>query len=103
MVTLGGSNVNRNKLYVALLVLAALIVAPLNVIVNFNNKVNIAEGAPIPPPVHPPVLVAEGAPIPPPVHPPVLVAASHPVHCLTERSAAFHCIRTLRTFFPARI
>jgi len=71
--------VNRNKLYVALLVLAALIVTPLSVIVNFNNKVNIAEGAPIPPPVHLPVLVAEGAPIPPPVHLPVLVAEGAPI------------------------
>ena len=67
---------NRNKLYVALLVLAALIVTPLSVIVNFS-KVNIAEGNPIPPPV-PPVIVAEGNPIPPPV-PPVMIAEGNPI------------------------
>jgi hypothetical protein len=79
MVSLGGSNVNRNKLYVALLVLAGLIVTPLSVIVNFNHKVNIAEGNPIPPPVRPPLLVAEGNPIPPPVRPPVMVAEGNPI------------------------
>jgi hypothetical protein len=75
MVSLGGSNVNRNKLYVALLVLAALIVTPLSVIVNFNNKVNIAEGNPLPPPV--PWVVAEGNPLPPPV--PWVVAEGNPL------------------------
>ena len=68
MVSLGGSNVNRIKLSVALLALAALMVTPLNVIVNFNSKVIVAEGNPLPP--HPPVLVAEGNPLPP--HPPVV-------------------------------
>ena len=68
MVSLGGSNVNRNRLYVALLAFAALIVTPLSGIVNFNGKVTIAEGTPIPPPV-PPVMIAEGTPIPPPVPP----------------------------------
>jgi hypothetical protein len=77
MLSLGGSNVNRNKLCVALLALAALIVAPVGAIVNFNHKVNIAEGNPIPPPV-PPVMVAEGNPIPPPV-PPVMVAEGNPI------------------------
>lgn len=68
---------NRDKLCVALLALAAVIVTPVIAIVNFNHKVNIAEGNPIPPPV-PPVLVAEGNPIPPPV-PPVLVAEGNPI------------------------
>jgi hypothetical protein len=76
MVPLGGSNVNRNKLCVALLALAALIVTPVSAIVNFNNKVNIAEGNPLPPPV-PPVLIAEGSPIPP--VPPVLIAEGSPI------------------------
>jgi hypothetical protein len=81
--------VNRNKLCLAFLALAALIVAPVSAIVNFNNNVNVAEGSPIPPPVpllvaegnplppHPPVLVAEGNPLPP--HPPVLVAEGNPL------------------------
>jgi hypothetical protein len=55
--------------------LAALIVAPVSAIVNFNHKVNMAEGSPLPP--HPPVLVAEGSPLPP--HPPVLVAEGSPL------------------------
>jgi len=67
---------NRKELCVALLALAALIVAPVSPIVNFNHHLNIAEGSPIPPPV-PPVMVAEG-PIPPPV-PPVLVAEGSPI------------------------
>ena len=54
MVSLGGSNVNSNKLCLAFLALAALIVAPVSAIVNFNDKVNIAEGTPLPP--HPPVV-----------------------------------------------
>ena len=77
MVSLGGSNVNRKQLCIALLALAALIVAPVSAIVNFNHHLNIAEGSPIPPPV-PPVMVAEGSPIPPPV-PPVLVAEGSPI------------------------
>lgn len=77
MVSLGGSNVNRNKLCIALLVLAALIVSPVSAIVNFNHKVNIAEGTPIPPP-KPPILIAEGTPIPPP-KPPVMIAEGTPI------------------------
>jgi hypothetical protein len=77
MVNLGGSNVNRNKLCLVFLALAALIVTPAGAIVNFNDQVNVAEGAPIPPPV-PPVMVNEGAPIPPPV-PPVMVAEGAPI------------------------
>jgi hypothetical protein len=71
MVSLGGSNVNRNQLRLAVLALAAvaaLIVAPVSAIVNFNHGVDTAEGSPLPP--HPPVLVAEGSPLPP--HPPVV-------------------------------
>lgn len=68
---------NRNKLCVALLALAALIVTPVSAIVNFNNKVNLAEGSPLPPPV-PPVMVAEGSPLPPPV-PPTMVAEGSPL------------------------
>ena len=68
MVILGGSNVNRNKLCLATLAIAALIVTPVSAVVNFSHKVVIAEGTPIHPAV-PPVLVAEGAPIPPPVPP----------------------------------
>jgi hypothetical protein len=56
MVSLGGSNVNRNKLCLVVLAVAALIVTPASAIVNFNNNVNIAEGNPLPP--HPPVTVA---------------------------------------------
>jgi hypothetical protein len=67
--------VNRNKLCVVVLALTALIIAPVSAIVNFNTKVNIAEGAPIPPPV--PWVVAEGAPIPPPV--PWVVAEGAPI------------------------
>jgi hypothetical protein len=89
MVSLGGSNVNRNKLCVALLALAALIVTPVSAVVNFNNKVNIAEGNPLPPlppailtegnplPPLPPVVVAEGNPLPP--LPPTLVAEGNPL------------------------
>jgi hypothetical protein len=81
MVSLGGSNVNRNKLHLAVLALAALaasIVAPVSAIVNFNHKVDIAEGSPLPPPPpKPPVIVAEGSPLPP--HPPVLVAEGSPL------------------------
>jgi hypothetical protein len=69
--------VNRNKLCLALLALAALIVTPTSAIVNFSDKVNIAEGTPIAPPV-PPVIVAEGSPIPPPI-PPVIVAEGSPI------------------------
>jgi hypothetical protein len=75
MVSLGGSNVNRNKLCVAVLALTALMIAPVLAIVNFNTKVNVVEGAPIPPPV--PWVVAEGAPIPPPV--PWIVAEGAPI------------------------
>ena len=75
MVSPGGSNVNRNKLCLALLALTALIVAPVSAIVNFNNNVNVAEGSPIPP--VPPMLVAEGSPIPP--VPPTLVAEGSPI------------------------
>ena len=67
---------NRNKLCVALLALAALIVTPLSAIVNFNNKVRIAEGNPLPPPI-PPAMVAEGNPLPP--LPPVMVAEGNPL------------------------
>jgi hypothetical protein len=67
--------VNRYKLCVALLALAALIVTPASGIVNFINKVSIAEGNPIPPPV--PWVVAEGNPIPPPV--PWVVAEGNPI------------------------
>jgi hypothetical protein len=87
MVTLGGSNVNRNKLCLALLALTALIVTPVSAVVNFSHKVVIAEGTPIPPPV-PPVLVAEGTPIPPPV-PPVLVAEGTPIPPPVPPAAAF--------------
>jgi hypothetical protein len=45
--------VNRNKLCLVFLALAALIVTPASAIVNFNDKVNIAEGNPLPPPVPP--------------------------------------------------
>jgi len=75
MVSLGGSNVNRNKLCATLLAFAALIVTPVSVIVNFNNKVSIAEGNPLPP--LPPVMVAEGNPLPP--LPPVMVAEGNPL------------------------
>ena len=68
---------NRNKLCLVFLALAALIVTPASVIVNFSHKVNIAEGNPLPPPV-PPVMVAEGNPLPPPV-PPVMVAEGAPI------------------------
>jgi hypothetical protein len=68
--------VNRNKLCLAFLALAPLIVAPVCTIVNFNNKVTMAEGSPISPRV-PPVMVAEGNPLPP--HPPVLVAEGNPL------------------------
>jgi hypothetical protein len=74
MVSPGGSTVNR-KIYLALLALAALIVAPVSAIVNFNHNVNVAEGSPIPP--VPPGLVAEGSPIPP--VPPGLVAEGSPI------------------------
>jgi hypothetical protein len=77
MLSPGGSNVNRNKLCVALLALTALIVTPVTAIVNFNHKVNIAEGNPIPSPI-PPVMVAEGNPIPSPI-PPVMVAEGNPI------------------------
>jgi hypothetical protein len=66
--------VNR-KLYLALLALAALIVTPVSAIVNFNNKVNIAEGNPLPP--LPPAIVAEGNPLPP--LPPAIVAEGNPL------------------------
>jgi hypothetical protein len=62
MVSPGGSTVNR-KIYLALLALAALIVAPVSAIVNFNNNVNVAEGNPLPP--TPPAILAEGNPLPP--------------------------------------
>jgi hypothetical protein len=75
MVSLGGSNVNRNQSRLAVLALAALIVAPVSAIVNFNHNVNVAEGSPIPP--VPPGLVAEGSPIPP--VPPGLVAEGSPI------------------------
>jgi hypothetical protein len=89
MVSLGGSNVNRNKLCVALLALAALIVTPVSAVVNFNNKVSIGEGNPLPPlppsiltegnplPPLPPAMVAEGNPLPP--LPPVVVAEGNPL------------------------
>jgi len=80
MVSLGGSNVNRNKLCLALLALTALIVAPVSAIVNFTPPVApmvIAEGNPIPPPL-PPVMIADGNPIPPPL-PPVMVADGNPI------------------------
>jgi hypothetical protein len=75
MVSLGGSNVNRNQSRLAVLALAALIVAPVSAIVNFNHKVNVAEGNPLPP--LPPVMVAEGNPLPP--LPPTLVAEGNPL------------------------
>ncbi len=59
---------NRNNLCLVFLALAASIVTPASAIVNFNDKVNIAEGNPLPPPV-PPMMVAEGNPLPPPVPP----------------------------------
>lgn len=68
---------NRNKLCIALLGIAALIVTPVSAIVNFSSKVNIAEGSPLPPPV-PPTILTEGSPLPPPV-PPALVAEGSPL------------------------
>ena len=78
---------NRNKLCLAILAIAALIVTPVSAVVNFSHKVNIAEGTPIPPPM-PPVMVAEGTPIPPPM-PPVLVAEGTPIPPPMPPSAAF--------------
>jgi hypothetical protein len=78
---------NRKELRVALLALAALIVAPVGAIVNFNRHLNVAEGSPIPPP-GPPVMIAEGSPIPPPV-PPVLVAEGSPIPPPVPPLAAF--------------
>ena len=68
---------NRNKWCLVFLAIAVLIVTPASAIVNFNNQANVAEGAPIPPPL-PPVMVAEGAPIPPPL-PPVMIAEGAPI------------------------
>jgi hypothetical protein len=65
--------VNRNKLYLAVIVaFAGLIVAPVVEFVNFNQNVNLAEGSPLPAPVPhqstaQPVTIAEGSPLPAPV------------------------------------
>lgn len=65
----------NRKIYLALLALAVLIVAPVSAIVNFNNNVNVAEGNPLPP--TPPAMVAEGNPLPP--IPPAILAEGNPL------------------------